>query len=159
MEAGFAPGVLLVLSSWYKRTEQSKRFGVYISAAILSGAFGALLAAGIIQGLEGARGIRGWRWLFIVEGSATVGVAIICAFILPDFPATSRRLSERERYIAVSRLTTDDVTAMTEDSVRLSHWHAVLKAAKDWRTWGFVVGYMVFVADFLIAPASFLILK
>lgn len=65
IEAGFAPGVLLVLSSWYKRTEQSKRFGVYISAAILSGAFGGLLAAGIVDGLEGAHGIRGWRWLFV----------------------------------------------------------------------------------------------
>ncbi|PYI12432.1 MFS general substrate transporter [Aspergillus sclerotiicarbonarius CBS 121057] len=151
VEAGFAPGVLLVLSSWYKRTEQSKRFGVYISAAILSGAFGSLLAAGIIQGLEGAHGIRGWRWLFIVEGSATVGVAIICAFILPDFPATSRRLSERERYVAVARLATDDVTAMTEDSVQLSHWHAVVKSAKYWRTWGFVVGTLSYFYPTLVA--------
>ncbi|GKZ55225.1 hypothetical protein AnigIFM49718_011587 [Aspergillus niger] len=147
VEAGFAPGVLLVLSSWYKRTEQSKRFGVYISAAILSGAFGSLLAAGIIQGLEGVHGIRGWRWLFIVEGSATVGVAIICAFILPDFPATSKRLSERERYVAITRLATDNVTSLTEDSPELSHWHAVVESAKDWRTWGFVIGYMVIVGS------------
>jgi MFS family permease len=63
VEAGFAPGVLLVLSSWYKRTEQSKRFGVYISAAILSGAFGGFLAALIAKYLEGVYGIRGWRWL------------------------------------------------------------------------------------------------
>ena len=65
LEAGFAPGVLLIISSWYKRSEQSKRFAVYISAAILSGAFGGLLAGAITKNLEGAHGIRGWRWLFV----------------------------------------------------------------------------------------------
>lgn len=147
VEAGFAPGVLLVLSSWYKRTEQSKRFGVYISAAILSGAFGGLLAAGIVNGLEGVHGIRGWRWLFIVEGAATVGFAIIALFILPDFPATSRRLSEREKHVAVARLATENVTATTADSERLSNWQAMKISVQDWRTWVFVVGYMVIVGS------------
>ncbi|KAJ5120252.1 hypothetical protein N7448_010921 [Penicillium atrosanguineum] len=147
VEAGFAPGVLLVLSSWYKRTEQSKRFGVYISAAILSGAFGGLLAAVIVDKLEGAYGIRGWRWLFIVEGAATIGVALISLFILPDFPATSRRLSERERHIAVARLVTENVTAVTNDSEHLSNWEAVKVSVRDWRTWAFVVGYMVIVGS------------
>lgn len=72
-EAGFAPGILLIISSWYKKEEQSKRFAIYISAAVLSGAFGGLLAGAITDGLEGAHGIRGWRWLFIVEGVATIG--------------------------------------------------------------------------------------
>ena len=143
VEAGFAPGVLLVLSSWYKRTEQSKRFGVYISAAILSGAFGGLLAAVIVKNLEGVHGIRGWRWLFIVEGAATIGVALIALFILPDFPANSRRLSEREKHIALARLATENVTAITEDSERLTHWQAVVVSIRDWRTWMFIVGYMV----------------
>lgn len=147
VEAGFAPGVLLVLSSWYKRTEQSKRFGVYISAAILSGAFGGLLAAGIVNGLEGVHGIRGWRWLFIVEGAATVGFAIISLFILPDFPATSRRLSEREKHVAVARLATENVTATTADSERLTNWQAMKISVQDWRTWVFVVGYMVIVGS------------
>ena len=71
IESGFAPGILLIISSWYKREEQSKRFAVYISAAILSGAFGGLLAGAITGGLEGAGGLRGWRWLFIVEGKSS----------------------------------------------------------------------------------------
>lgn len=64
-EAGFAPGILLILSSWYKKNEQSKRFGIYISAAVLSGAFGGILAGAITGGLDGAHGIAGWRWLFV----------------------------------------------------------------------------------------------
>jgi MFS family permease len=61
IEAGFAPGILLIISSWYKKNEQSRRFAVFMSAAILSGAFGGLLAGAITSGLEGARGLRGWR--------------------------------------------------------------------------------------------------
>ncbi|KAF5576299.1 allantoate permease [Fusarium pseudoanthophilum] len=76
LESGFAPGVLLLLSSWYKSEEQSKRFAVYISAAILSGAFGGLLAASITSGLDSAHSKAGWRWLFVVEGAATMGVAV-----------------------------------------------------------------------------------
>lgn len=63
LEAGFAPGILLILSSWYKKAEQSKRFAVYISAAVLSGAFGGIIAGAITEGLEGVHGLRGWRWL------------------------------------------------------------------------------------------------
>ncbi|KAL4808001.1 major facilitator superfamily domain-containing protein [Aspergillus unguis] len=147
VEAGFAPGVIMVLSSWYKRTEQSKRFGVFISAAVLSGAFGGLIAAGIINGLEGACGIRGWRWLFIIEGAITVLVAIVSVFILPDYPGTSRRLSEREREVAVARLATENVTAATEDSEHLSSLAACRVARADWRTWAFVIGYMVIVGS------------
>ncbi|RAO71446.1 uncharacterized protein BHQ10_007458 [Talaromyces amestolkiae] len=148
VEAGFAPGVLLVLSSWYKRAEQSKRFAVYISAAILSGAFGGLLAAVIVDGLEGAHGIRGWRWLFIVEGAATIGFALISKFILLDFPATSRLLTEREKQIAIARLARDDVTSASEDPTRrLSSIKALKQAVKKWKTWTFVVGYMVIVGS------------
>lgn len=143
VEAGFAPGILLLLSSWYKRTEQSKRFGVYISAAILSGAFGGLIAAGIVENLEGVHGIRGWRWLFIVEGAATVGFAVISLFILPDFPGTSKRLSEREKHVAVARLATENVTTATENGAQMANWDAIMVSVKDLRTWAFVIGYMV----------------
>jgi sugar phosphate permease len=61
LESGFAPGILLIISSWYKREEQSERFAVYISAAVLSGAFGGLLAGVITSKLDGSRGLEGWR--------------------------------------------------------------------------------------------------
>ncbi|KAF7555091.1 hypothetical protein G7Z17_g2446 [Cylindrodendrum hubeiense] len=125
MESGFAPGILLIISSWYKRGEQSKRFAVFMSAAILSGAFGGLLAGAITGGLEGAHGLRGWRWLFIVEGVATVGWAGISTFILLDFPANSKRLTERERAIAIARLREDSVTVIVGSST-LSYFYPTL---------------------------------
>ncbi|KAH7374554.1 pantothenate transporter liz1 [Plectosphaerella cucumerina] len=146
MEAGFAPGILLIFSSWYKRNEQSKRFAVFMSAAILSGAFGGLLAGAITGGLEGAHGIRGWRWLFIVEGVATIGWAIISVFLLLDYPSNSKRLTERQRAIAVARLQRDSV-ATRADGEKIGKRQSFLLAVRDWRTWGFVCGYMVIVGS------------
>lgn len=141
MESGFAPGVLFIISSWYKRNEQSKRFAVFMSAAILSGAFGGLIAGAITGGLEGAHGIRGWRWLFIVEGAATAGWAIISKFLLLDFPATTSKFTERERAIAVARLK-DDVTVRSDEE-KIGKMQSFWLALRDWRTWGFILGYMV----------------
>ncbi|KAF4826883.1 MFS transporter prlL [Colletotrichum tropicale] len=146
MESGFAPGILLIISSWYRRGEQSRRFAVFMSAAILSGAFGGLLAGAITSGLEGAHGIRGWRWLFIVEGVATIGWAGMSAFILLDFPATSTRLTPREREIAVARLQEDNVTVRNADE-KLGKGKSFMLALRDWRTWGFIFGYMVIVGS------------
>jgi MFS family permease len=63
---------ILINTARYKKEEQSKRFAVYISAAVLAGAFGGLLAGTITTGLDGSYGIAGWRWLFVVEGAATI---------------------------------------------------------------------------------------
>lgn len=164
-EASFAPGILMIISSWYKKTEQSARFAVYISAAILSGAFGGLLAGAITGGLEGAGGLRGWRWLFIVEGvryftspkrkmstdqsqAATIVWACCSAFILLDFPATTKRLTERERTIATARLRNTRVLVPTEGQVKIGKRQSFLAAVSNWRTWGFIVGYMVRLAPY-----------
>lgn len=61
-EAGFSPAVLFIISNWYRRHEQSKRFMTFLSAGILSGAFGGIIAGAIIDSLDGAHGVSGWQW-------------------------------------------------------------------------------------------------
>ncbi|OLN97497.1 putative transporter C1683.12-like protein 2, partial [Colletotrichum chlorophyti] len=153
LESGFAPGVLLLLSSWYSKEEQSKRFAVYISASILAGAFGGLLAGAITGGLHNAHGIAGWRWLFVVEGAATVGSALIAFFVLPDFPATTSRkkFNNKERELAIRRLQNDASRVRTEEEPQLGHWAAFKLSVMNWRTWLFVVGYMAIVGSLTLS--------
>ena len=61
VEAPFFCGVIFYLSKWYTRTELSFRMAVFYSASLLSGAFGNLIAAGILSGLDGARGMASWQ--------------------------------------------------------------------------------------------------
>lgn len=102
-EAVFFPGAIYYLSAWYTKKELGKRIASLYIAQQVGNAFGGLFAAGIFQ-LDGTHGIRGWQWLFIIEGSATVGIGIICAFFMPEFPHNSRLLSAVERDLAVWRI-------------------------------------------------------
>ncbi|KAK9244038.1 major facilitator superfamily domain-containing protein [Lipomyces tetrasporus] len=142
-EAGFAPGVLLLFSSWYRRSEQSMRFGIYISAPVLAGAFGGLLAGSITSDLDGVHGIEGWRWLFIVEGVATCGFAIVAYFILLDFPSSGRHMSDRERDLALSRIQYEALLHCQTDTASLTHMQALKIAIASWRTWLFTLGYAI----------------
>lgn len=103
VEAVFFPGAIYFLSAWYTKTELGKRIASLYIAQQVGNAFGGLFAAGIFQ-LDGTHGISGWRWLFIIEGTATVGVGFICAFFMPEFPHNSRILSQTERDLAVWRI-------------------------------------------------------
>lgn len=146
LEAGFSPGVLFLLSSWYRPKELARRFGIYYTAAAVSGVFGGLIAGGLLQTLDGKHGLSGWRWLFIVEGAATVGVSIAALFLLPDFPATTRWLTERERKIATQRLRLDSLGG-TQNGEDVGHWTAFKMAIADWRTWSFTLTYMCTVGS------------
>ncbi|KAN0065994.1 hypothetical protein ACQY0O_000086 [Thecaphora frezii] len=140
VESGFFPGCLLLFSSLYKKDELSKVFGVFYSASIVSGAFGSVLSAAIINGMEGLGGVRGWRWLFIIEGVVTAVVALAAVFILPDYAATTRWLTPREKALAVKRLVVQ--SASTHRGRETSHREGFMMAVKDWKTWAFTVGYM-----------------
>lgn len=121
---------------------------------MLSGAFGGVLAGAITAGLDNAHGIAGWRWLFIIEGVATVGVAAIAYFILLDYPSTSSALNHEERQLATIRLIADTSSSGSGSHIPLSHWEAFKSAAIDPRTYAFM---LLFVLDVGAGTISYFI--
>ncbi|KAL0930368.1 putative vitamin H transporter [Colletotrichum truncatum] len=144
VEAGFAPGVLFLMSTWYTKLEQARRFAVYWSAAVASGAFGGLLAGAITSGLDGAGGLEGWRWLFIIEGVATVIASAFAYKFLFDFPETTKGFTERERELLIARLQYDG-HADVDSTSHVSPVQAMWMAFKDWRVWSMVLIYSMIV--------------
>ena len=67
---------ILLLSTWYKRDELAKRYACFYAGPALSSMFGGLIAAGVLDNLDGACGIAAWRWLFIIESVVTVALAL-----------------------------------------------------------------------------------
>ncbi|KAL1917030.1 uncharacterized protein VTP21DRAFT_5228 [Calcarisporiella thermophila] len=127
-ESGLFPGIIFYLSLWYTRNEQTIRISLFFAAATISGAFGGVLAYGIIQ-MAGIQGLKGWQWIFILEGLPTILVAIVSYFYLPDFPENSRFLNAREKLLCVSRLKKD---GRQEGKVKFS-WHQFFMVLKDWK--------------------------
>lgn len=85
--------------------------------------------------MDGARGIAAWRWLFIIEGVVTVGIAMGAYFILPNFPRTTMWLSEEERAFAVWRLEEDIGEDDWVDSEHQSFWQGAKLAFSDIKTY------------------------
>ncbi|KAI3323979.1 allantoate permease [Xylariaceae sp. AK1471] len=106
-EAPFFPGAIFLMSSWYTRSEMAHRIAWFYSGSSLANAFGGLIGAGVLSNLSGAHGISGWRWLFIIEGSITIGVSLIATLILPNYPATTKWLTPEEQAYAQWRLVDD----------------------------------------------------
>ncbi|KAI1868231.1 hypothetical protein JX265_007054 [Neoarthrinium moseri] len=104
VEAPFFPGALFLFSAWYTKKELAARISILYAAGQMAGAFGGLLGSAIMGGMDGKAGLADWRWLFIIEGCATIPVALVTMWIIPDYPATTKWLSEEERQIAVLRI-------------------------------------------------------
>lgn len=128
----YFPGALFLLSSWYTKQELALRTATLYAGALLSGGFGGLIGAGIQYGMDGARGLESWRWLFIIEGSCTVFLASISMFLLPDYPHTTKSLSPLERAIAIRRL--QDTTSQADEE-KGSMLHGLRLAVTDYKVW------------------------
>ena len=135
VEAAYFPGCLFFLSSWYTRKELGFRTAMLYSGALVSGAFSGLITAGIKHGLDGARGLRAWRWMFIIEGVITVGIAFGAYFVLPNFPRTTSWLTEEERQLAVWRLEEDIGEDDWVDSSQQTFSHGMKLAFQDVKTY------------------------
>jgi MFS family permease len=119
-------GVYL-LGMWYKRSEAQKRYSFFGCSTILAGAFGGLLASAIGK-MDGIRGYRGWRWVFILEGVATCLMAVLVYYVIPDFPEDCKWLTEREYEFLRDKMGKE--TGRLEGNVKLG-WRDVLGVFKD----------------------------
>lgn len=148
-EAAFYPGVIFYLSCWYTRQELAKRMALFIAGSWISGAFSGLIAYGVMTNMENVRGIAAWKWLFIIEGAATIAVAFVAVLILPELPATTRWLSHEERALGVVRMTEDigvsddDVDTHGENKGALA---GLIMAIKDPKVWMFALLAFTFSA-------------
>ncbi|KAK4182616.1 putative MFS transporter [Podospora australis] len=142
-ESGLAPAMYFMISSWFVPEEQAKRGALFMSSAMLGGGFGGIIAGAVTDALEGKHGIRGWRWLFLVEGVITVGWALVAGYLLPDFPPTCHYITEHQRVIALRRLRNAGVEMEGKAwnrSDRIGIVKSVLLALSDWRTWAVSTG-------------------
>ncbi|KAJ5897145.1 Major facilitator superfamily domain general substrate transporter [Penicillium tannophilum] len=146
------PAVIFLISTWYRKNEQSKRFIIFLTADILSGAFGSIVSGAITSTLDGAYGIRGWRWLFIVEGCTTAGISLIVHWTLLDYPHRSRGLSLEEQVLAQNRLIHDGMADPTSTpGQNMSMFHSFLKALLSWQIWLLTPAYMTIIGALAIS--------
>ena len=72
-----------IITTWYKRAEVQKRLAVFYLTAILLTGFSSILAYGL-QLIGDRGGLKGWRWIFLIEGLLTICLGLLTWFFIPD---------------------------------------------------------------------------
>ena len=134
--SGIYPGVALLISTWYTRDEQQLRFALLLVFEVFILATGGIVNFGLNH-LDGAGGLRGWQWMFLVQGLITILFGVLTYWWMVDFPENSQSsfkfLKKEETERAVARIQHDrgDVEAVP---FKLS---IALKQFGDFKIYGF----------------------
>ncbi|KAL3291785.1 allantoate permease [Colletotrichum asianum] len=128
-----------------------KRFCIFYTSGCIAPALGGIMAGAIIKGLEGTRGIPGWRWLLIIEGVLTVACGFELYFILPDYPQNARYFSSEERRLARIRILFDRQLSVHATTRRMTSWEAFKAVVCDGKTWFFLVSYSIIILGMSIS--------
>ncbi|KAJ5104935.1 hypothetical protein NUU61_002282 [Penicillium alfredii] len=145
VEGPFLPGVFFLMSCWYKRAELPPRIALLYGANMLASAFGGLIAAGIVARMEGKLGRPAWEWLFIIEGSMTVVIALLVIPLIPDYPGLTKRwwLTQEHQLLADWRLRNENAGLVDNDPDSL-FW-GVKQAVVDPKLYMFIVLQMALI--------------
>ncbi|GIZ41984.1 hypothetical protein CKM354_000526500 [Cercospora kikuchii] len=132
-ESGFMPAAQFLCTLWYCRFEYQFRVALFWCSATLAGAFSGLLAYGLEK--IDAGGYEGWRWIFLIEGAATIVVGFCSYFLLPNSPESCKFLTPEEKVILRRRLDQDAGTKeghVINNGERFDMKYLV-KTLTDWR--------------------------
>lgn len=146
VEAPFYPGALYVLSMFYTRKEIATRVSILYAGNIFAVSFAGLIAAATFATLDDKHSMHGWQWLFIIEGIVTVGVSIVCVFLLPDEPLTTKWLTPEQRQLAHDRIQRDTVGLEPSKGVKAGF----MQALRDPRLY-----LLVFMQNMHLSATSF----
>jgi MFS family permease len=118
-EAGFFPGAILYLTYWLPSEYRARVLATFTVSIPLATFLGSPLSVSLLE-LNGALGLKGWQWLFMLEGIPTVLLGIVCFFFLTDRPAEAKWLSDPQRAWLVGRM--DEEAARKKPIGHISLW-------------------------------------
>ena len=102
-EGGFAPGAYFLLGQWFPTGYRARVIAGFTLASPISSLIGGPLSAALLA-IDGFGGLRGWQWLFIVEGVPACLVGVLVYALLRDTPAQAAFLSAPERQALLAAL-------------------------------------------------------
>jgi ACS family tartrate transporter-like MFS transporter len=102
-EAGFFPGIILYLTYWYPAEYRARFLAAFAIAVPVSTVIGAPVS-GLLLGLDGAMGLKGWQWLFIIEGVPSILLGVVTWFYLTDRPEHAAWLSAEQKTWLAAKL-------------------------------------------------------
>lgn len=140
-EAGFFPGTIFYLTHWIPTKERARAVAWLLTSTALAGVIGGPLSGALLQ-MGGIGGLRGWQWLFLLEGMPAIVTGIVTLRYLTDLPEKARWLLPQEREWLSQRMREE------HDEKQQRHSYTLLKALTDGKVWRLCVLYFSVVVSF-----------
>jgi ACS family tartrate transporter-like MFS transporter len=125
-EAGFFPGIIYCLTRWFPTRDRARAIAGFMTAVVIAGIVGGPISGALLS-LNGAGGLAGWQWLFVVEGLPAVALGFIVLRTLPEQPSDARWLTPAEQFALTTQL--------AEEAQLKSNVHSVRGALTSGRVW------------------------
>ncbi|PYR42718.1 MAG: MFS transporter [Acidobacteria bacterium] len=132
-EAGFFPGMIYYLTQWFPARERARTIAAFMTATLTAGIIGGPISGALLS-LNGAGGLAGWQWLFLVEGAPAIVLGVIVLRVLDDAPEQAAWLSDGEREALVETLRAD---------ARRQRMETTGRALRNGRTWLLAVIHLI----------------
>ncbi|KAL4955288.1 major facilitator superfamily domain-containing protein [Aspergillus filifer] len=139
------PYLVSLIFNWYTPAELGKRLAIFGVSGVAGSMFLGILQAALYKNLNGAGGLEGWQWLFIVSGCITIFRGLIWFLIIPDSPNITRApwLTYSERRLAFTRMEQNN-----RETSKLIDYKKLLRKAKlitlSPLAWLCMAGYLQF---------------
>ncbi|WP_331376744.1 MFS transporter [Sinorhizobium chiapasense] len=137
-EAGFFPGIILYLTSWYPAHRRAKIIATFMSAIPISAIFGNPLSGLIIDSFHGSHGLSGWQWMFLIEAVPAVVLGVVTFFYLDDNIVDANWLTDEEKHVL-------SVNIKAENRAKAESPHGIVGTMTDPRVWLMCLIYFCFV--------------
>jgi len=95
-EAGLFPGVVFFMSRWFPRQWRARTVALFTLSIPLSSLLGSPIS-GALLGLDGWLGLKGWQWLFVLEGVPCVILGLLLLPVLSAAPSEAHWLMPAQR--------------------------------------------------------------
>jgi len=125
-EAGFFPGILVFLNRWYAAGRRAQITALFAIAVPMAGVIGGPLSGGILEYFHEAGGLRGWQWMFVIEGAPVILLGLVVLKCLPDSFETVPWLSPAQKYHLREQLKQE------EQRKSITSFCAILRNAQVW---------------------------
>ena len=116
-EAGFFPGIIYCLTRWFPARERARAIAGFMTAVVVAGIIGGPVSGALLS-LNGAGGLAGWQWLFVVEGLPAVVLGVLVLRMLPEQPSDATWLTPGEQQALMRVLAEESTSAGRIQSIR-----------------------------------------
>ena len=127
-EAGFFPGMIVYFTYWIPAADRARTGALFMMAAPVAVIVGAPISEALLK-LDGALGLRGWQWLFLVEGMPSVLLGFAALNVLTDRPEAATWLADEDRRLLARVMAGERAT---REAVGLTSIRRSFTSARVW---------------------------